>query len=158
MPTDTFKTMISISKTSYPLSMKRFSILRSFCIEHLKTFYSLRHTALTYYTIAILQNSQLSLHKRNQTTLERYIDMELCANVSKVFQIKQLCSESQHLCLRTSQKMLVIGQKETEWVDHNEKEIFSISKNLNDEIEDETEDAALEGSIEIEKLPIQIAQ
>lgn len=68
--------LISLSKAEYPIDQDRFIKTRDICLKELGQFYGLRHVCLTNLVIALLETSQLSIHKRSSTTIERYIDVE----------------------------------------------------------------------------------
>ncbi len=66
------------SGNKYPMTNARFSKVRNHCLSKLKIFYGLRHCCLTNLTIGMLKNSGLNIHRRANTTISRYVNMELC--------------------------------------------------------------------------------
>jgi hypothetical protein len=78
--------MMKASKAIYPLSIKRFSKARMYCLSAFSQFYGLRHVCFTSIVSTVLGKiPTLSFHKKHSTTLTYYLDTNIRPIVDKTF-------------------------------------------------------------------------
>lgn len=71
---------------SYPLSQERLNLVRSFCIEQIGRYYSLRSACLSFIFTSLFQSNQfMKFHENSVTSLRYYVDVQSKKVIDKAF-------------------------------------------------------------------------